>query len=86
MAQSKTKTTRRATGSSDGKAPARKTKLPDEATCRELLSQMALIRRFEEEAGRQYQRAKAGGFLHLAIGEELFWGDDRLEEAAKALG
>ena len=29
-----------------------------------------LIRRFEEEAGRQYQRAKAGGFLHLAIGEE----------------
>jgi pyruvate dehydrogenase E1 component alpha subunit len=31
---------------------------------------MALIRRFEEEAGRQYQQAKAGGFLHLAIGEE----------------
>jgi pyruvate dehydrogenase E1 component alpha subunit len=31
---------------------------------------MILIRRFEEEAGRQYQRAKAGGFLHLAIGEE----------------
>ena len=31
---------------------------------------MALIRRLEEEAGRQYQRAKAGGFLHLAIGEE----------------
>ena len=31
---------------------------------------MATIRRFEEEAGRQYQKAKAGGFLHLAIGEE----------------
>src|SRR5512133_1036587 len=31
---------------------------------------MALIRRFEEEAGRQYQQARAGGFLHLAIGEE----------------
>ena len=44
--------------------------LPDAATCHELLRQMALIRRFEEEAGRQYQRAKAGGFLHLAIGEE----------------
>jgi pyruvate dehydrogenase E1 component alpha subunit len=44
--------------------------LPDEATCRELLETMALIRRFEEEAGRQYQQAKAGGFLHLAIGEE----------------
>ncbi len=45
-------------------------RLPDASTCYELLRQMALIRRFEEEAGRQYQRAKAGGFLHLAIGEE----------------
>jgi pyruvate dehydrogenase E1 component alpha subunit len=44
--------------------------LPDAAPCYELLARMALIRRFEEEAGRQYQRAKAGGFLHLAIGEE----------------
>jgi pyruvate dehydrogenase E1 component alpha subunit len=44
--------------------------LPDAETCRELLETMALIRRFEEEAGRQYQQAKAGGFLHLAIGEE----------------
>ncbi len=53
----------------DGRESA-KPKLPDKATCRELLSTMMLIRRFEEEAGRQYQRAKAGGFLHLAIGEE----------------
>jgi pyruvate dehydrogenase E1 component alpha subunit len=44
--------------------------LPDASTCYELLARMVLIRRFEEEAGRQYQRAKAGGFLHLAIGEE----------------
>jgi pyruvate dehydrogenase E1 component alpha subunit len=44
--------------------------LPDAAACYELLARMALIRRFEEEAGRQYQRAKAGGFLHLGIGEE----------------
>ncbi len=44
--------------------------LPDAATCYELLARMTLIRRFEEEAGRQYQRARAGGFLHLAIGEE----------------
>ena len=44
--------------------------LPDAGTCYELLARMALIRRFEEEAGRQYQRAKAGGFLHLGIGEE----------------
>ncbi|HEU4980161.1 MAG TPA: pyruvate dehydrogenase (acetyl-transferring) E1 component subunit alpha [Solirubrobacterales bacterium] len=54
----------------DGRASAPKLKLPDEGTCRELLRMMVLIRRFEEEAGRQYQRAKAGGFLHLAIGEE----------------
>jgi pyruvate dehydrogenase E1 component subunit alpha len=47
-----------------------KRQLPDADTCRELLATMALIRRFEEEAGRQYQRAKAGGFLHLGIGEE----------------
>jgi pyruvate dehydrogenase E1 component alpha subunit len=53
----------------DGRgAPARE--LPDAATARELLEQMLLIRRFEEEAGRQYQRAKIGGFLHLGIGEE----------------
>ncbi len=44
--------------------------LPDASTCYELLARMTLIRRFEEEAGRQYQRAKAGGFLHLGIGEE----------------
>jgi pyruvate dehydrogenase E1 component alpha subunit len=44
--------------------------LPEAETARELLELMALIRRFEEEAGRQYQRAKAGGFLHLAVGEE----------------
>lgn len=43
---------------------------PDRETCLDLLGRMALIRRFEEEAGRQYQRAKAGGFLHLAIGHE----------------
>jgi pyruvate dehydrogenase E1 component alpha subunit len=47
-----------------------KLKLPDKDTSRELLRTMATIRRFEEEAGRQYQKAKAGGFLHLAIGEE----------------
>jgi pyruvate dehydrogenase E1 component alpha subunit len=56
--------------SSDGAGEAKKLKLPDKKTCQELLAKMALIRRFEEEAGRQYQRAKAGGFLHLAIGEE----------------
>lgn len=45
-------------------------RIPDHQTCLDLLGRMCLIRRFEEEAGRQYQRAKAGGFLHLAIGEE----------------
>jgi pyruvate dehydrogenase E1 component alpha subunit len=58
-----------ATAAGDGKGAAARP-LPDEATCRALLETMALIRRFEEEAGRQYQQAKAGGFLHLAIGEE----------------
>jgi pyruvate dehydrogenase E1 component alpha subunit len=53
----------------DGRRAA-KLALPDEETCRELLQTMVLIRRFEEEAGRQYQRAKIGGFLHLGIGEE----------------
>ena len=45
-------------------------RLPDADSCRELIETMVLIRRFEEEAGRQYQRAKIGGFLHLGIGEE----------------
>jgi pyruvate dehydrogenase E1 component alpha subunit len=53
-----------------GGTPTSERPLPDRTTCLELLETMALIRRFEEEAGRQYQRAKAGGFLHLAIGEE----------------
>src|ERR687890_1175895 len=44
--------------------------LPDATACYELLARMALIRRFVEEAGFQYQKAKAGGFLHLGIGEE----------------
>jgi len=61
-------------GAGDGRAGgdgARgKRKLPAKKVSRELLELMALIRRFEEEAGRQYQKAKAGGFLHLAIGEE----------------
>jgi pyruvate dehydrogenase E1 component alpha subunit len=68
MAQSKTKPIH--APPTDGVPPAKEVDLPDESTCRELLGLMMLIRRFEEEAGRQYQRAKAGGFLHLAIGEE----------------
>jgi pyruvate dehydrogenase E1 component alpha subunit len=44
--------------------------LPDPDTAREWLSTMTLIRRFEERAGEMYARAKVGGFLHLAIGEE----------------
>ncbi|MGH2955593.1 MAG: pyruvate dehydrogenase (acetyl-transferring) E1 component subunit alpha, partial [Solirubrobacterales bacterium] len=77
MAQGKTAQAKKKAGakgkapdSADGGAPARKLKLPAKKASRELLATMALIRRFEEEAGRQYQRAKVGGFLHLAIGEE----------------
>jgi pyruvate dehydrogenase E1 component alpha subunit len=44
--------------------------LPDRGRCEWILRQMLLIRRFEERAGEMYTKAKIGGFLHLAIGEE----------------
>ena len=44
--------------------------LPDRDAAREWLQTMMLIRRFEERAGEMYAKAKVGGFLHLAIGEE----------------
>src|SRR4051794_7324273 len=49
-------------------APSRDLPNPDSA--REWLETMMLIRRFEERAGEMYAKAKVGGFLHLAIGEE----------------
>ena len=44
--------------------------LPEPDIAREWLATMVLIRRFEERAGEMYTKAKVGGFLHLAIGEE----------------
>ena len=44
--------------------------LPEDDVAREWLEAMMLIRRFEERAGEMYAKAKVGGFLHLAIGEE----------------
>jgi pyruvate dehydrogenase E1 component subunit alpha len=44
--------------------------LPEPAVAREWLETMLLIRHFEERAGEMYAKAKIGGFLHLAIGEE----------------
>src|ERR1700716_2082923 len=44
--------------------------LPEPVLAREWLRTMLLIRRFEERAGEMYAKAKVGGFLHLAIGEE----------------
>ena len=44
--------------------------LPAPDVAREWLATMLLIRRFEERAGEMYAKAKIGGFLHLAIGEE----------------
>jgi pyruvate dehydrogenase E1 component alpha subunit len=44
--------------------------VPEPDTAREWLETMMLIRRFEERAGEMYAKAKVGGFLHLAIGEE----------------
>src|SRR6202789_2314001 len=45
-------------------------RLPERSDAREWLETMTLIRRFEERACEMYARAKVGGFLHLAIGEE----------------
>src|SRR3982751_1636971 len=44
--------------------------LPEPEVARDWLAAMVLIRRFEERAGEMYAKAKVGGFLHLAIGEE----------------
>ncbi len=44
--------------------------LPEPDAAKEWLEAMLLIRRFEERAGEMYAKAKVGGFLHLAIGEE----------------
>ncbi len=44
--------------------------LPEDDVAREWLESMMLIRRIEERAGEMYAKAKVGGFLHLAIGEE----------------
>ncbi len=42
----------------------------DPALARKLLTDMLLIRRFEEKAAEAYALGKVGGFLHLYIGEE----------------
>jgi len=58
----------RRSGQSDGAQP--RHKLPDKKTALELLDRMLLIRHFEERAQEMYMKAKIGGFMHLAIGEE----------------
>ena len=42
----------------------------DAELARRLVSQMALIRRFEEKDAEMYTLGKIGGFLHLYIGQE----------------
>src|SRR5437867_9847192 len=42
----------------------------DTTLARALLTQMQLIRRFEEKAAEMYAMGKIGGFLHLYIGQE----------------
>jgi pyruvate dehydrogenase E1 component subunit alpha len=59
---------RRSGQQSDGARPRRK--LPDKQAALELLDRMLLIRHFEERAQEMYMKAKIGGFMHLAIGEE----------------
>ena len=51
------------------KAAAPVTRL-DAELARRLLTQMSLIRRFEEKAAEMYALGKIGGFLHLYIGQE----------------
>jgi pyruvate dehydrogenase E1 component alpha subunit len=56
------------------KTPARGGAAPapsvDAALAKQLLTDMFLIRRFEEKAAEAYTLGKIGGFLHLYIGEE----------------
>jgi pyruvate dehydrogenase E1 component alpha subunit len=44
--------------------------LPEPVTALDILDKMLLIRHFEERAQEMYMKAKVGGFLHLAVGEE----------------
>ena len=59
---------RRSGQQADGAHPRREA--PDKQTGLELLDRMLLIRHFEERAQEMYMKAKVGGFLHLAVGEE----------------
>jgi len=65
---------RKSRQAANGPAPDRKGKdareLPDRETALDVLHKMQLIRRFEERAQEMYMKARIGGFLHLAIGEE----------------
>src|SRR5207253_1396957 len=54
---------------SDGRARA-KAGLPEREVALGMLDKMLLIRHFEERAQEMYMKAKIGGFLHLAVGEE----------------
>ncbi|MEA2142816.1 MAG: pyruvate dehydrogenase component alpha subunit, partial [Solirubrobacteraceae bacterium] len=62
------RTTASSVGAADGGGAS--PELPDKQTALDILWKMMLIRRFEERAQEMYMKAKVGGFLHLAIGEE----------------
>jgi pyruvate dehydrogenase E1 component alpha subunit len=57
------------TAQGDGRGR-REHQLPPKEEALELLDKMLLIRHFEERAQEMYMKAKIGGFLHLAVGEE----------------
>jgi pyruvate dehydrogenase E1 component alpha subunit len=44
--------------------------VPEPLDLRDALREMTTIRLFEQEAERQYKRARIGGYCHLAIGQE----------------
>ncbi len=70
MASQKTAQQSRGRRSGQADGAARKRELPDQEAALELLDKMLLIRHFEERAQEMYMKAKVGGFLHLAVGEE----------------
>jgi pyruvate dehydrogenase E1 component alpha subunit len=72
MATTRRRTTTARTRRPEGLAPtaAASSDAAPELDLLDALREMTLIRLFEQEAERQYKRARIGGYCHLAIGQE----------------
>lgn len=64
------RTTRRPDGVAPSGSPTDAKATAPELDLLDALREMTLIRLFEQEAERQYKRARIGGYCHLAIGQE----------------